>query len=142
MISDGVDHGWHSRGFRTGFQASPEADVAIATAQRTGTNIHSIYAPGNRRIDRGYWRALSGQANMARVSESTGGMSFYLGLHSAVSFRPYLRDLEKALNNQYLLSFEARPGKKAGLQGITLSTDVAGVDFASHDAVWVPAVKP
>lgn len=142
MISDGVDHGWHYRGLRTGYQTSAEADAAIEVAQRTGTNIHTIYAPGNKRIYRGYWRALSGQVNLARVSENTGGMSFYFGMHSAVSFQPYLRDLQKALNNQYLLSFDAKPGKKAGLQPIALSTEVAGVDFASHDAVWVPAAKP
>jgi len=78
---------------------------------------------------------------MARLSDATGGMPFYLGLHSAVSLMPYLSDLQRALNNQYLLSFTANPGKKAGLQRIDLTTEVAGVDFASHDAVWVPAAK-
>ena len=141
MITDGVERGRH-RGRWAGYQTSPYADTAIARATTLGTNIHTIYAPGNNRLYRGYWQTLNGQANMARLSESTGGMSFYLGLHSAVSFEPYLRDLQKALNNQYLLSFDAKPGKKAGLQPIALSTEVAGVDFASHDAVWVPAAKP
>lgn len=141
MITDGADRGRH-HGWRVGYQLSPDADTAIAKAQKTGTNIHTIYAPANNHMYRGYWQALNGQANMARLSESTGGMSFYLGLHSAVSFDPYLRDLQKALNNQYLLSFDAKPAKKAGLQQIALSTEVAGVDIASHNAVWVPAAKP
>lgn len=141
MITDGMDRVRHGS-WRAGYQLSPDADTAIAKAQKTGTNIHTIYAPGNHRMYRGYWQSLNGQANLARLSESTGGMSFYLGLHSAVSFEPYLRDLQKTLNNQYLLSFDAKPAKKAGLQSIALSTEVAGVDFASHNAVWVPAAKP
>jgi hypothetical protein len=68
-------------------------------------------------------------------------MSFYLGLRSAVSFEPYFKDLQRTLNNQYLLSISMTPGKKAGLQRVDISTEVAGVDFASHDAVWVPAAK-
>lgn len=139
MITDGIDrrslnHGWHR-----GYRLSPDMDSATALAQKTGTNIHTIYAPGN--AYRNFWTATNGQNNMAKLSDATGGMSFNPGLHSAVSFGPYLTDLQKAINNQYLLSFSAPTGKKAGLQQIDLSTEVAGVDFAAHDAVWVPAAK-
>jgi hypothetical protein len=79
--------------------------------------------------------------DIARLSDQTGGESFYLGLQYPVSFQPYLNDLQKTLDNQYLVRFAASPGKKAGLQNITLSTEVAGVEFATHDAVWVPAAK-
>jgi hypothetical protein len=40
-----------------------------------------------------------------------------------------------------LLSFSAKPGKKAGLQYVSLNTEVAGVDFAAPDAVWVVAAN-
>ncbi len=141
MVTDGIDRraGYHSMG--RGYRLSPDVDIASSLAQKTGTNIHTIYAPGTGRMYRSFWAATNGQANMARLSEATGGMSFYLGLHSAVSFSPYLADLQKALNNQYLLSFSANPGKKGGLQQIDLSTEVAGVDLSSHDAVWVPAAN-
>jgi hypothetical protein len=141
MVTDGIDRrsGYHGLGH--GSYLSPDVDVASRLAQKTGTNIHTIYTPGVGRMYRSFWSATNGQTNMARLSEATGGMSFYLGLHSAVSFQPYLADLQKALNHQYLLSFDAKPGKKAGLQQINLTTEVAGVDFASHDAVWVPAAK-
>jgi hypothetical protein len=141
MVTDGIDRRSQSRDLRHGYHVSPDVDVASRLAQKTGTNIHTIYTPGVGRIYRNYWPATNGQTNMARLSEATGGMSFYLGLHSAVSFGPYLADLQKALNNQYLLTFDAKPGKKAGLQHVDLTTEVAGVDFASHDAVWVPAAK-
>jgi hypothetical protein len=35
--------------------------------------------------------------------------------------------------------FQAIPGKKEGLQRVRISTEVANVDFASADNVWVPA---
>jgi hypothetical protein len=141
MITDGIDRRPHAHGMRRGYYLSPDMEVASSVAQKTGTNIHTIYTPGVGRLYQTFWAATNGQTSLARLSESTGGMSFYLGLHSAVSFEPYLADLQRALNNQYLLSFSAKAGKKSGLQQIRLSTQVAGVDFASHDAVWVPAAK-
>jgi hypothetical protein len=39
------------------------------------------------------------------------------------------------------LGFLAKPKKKAGLQGVQISTEVAGVDFAAADSAWVPAAK-
>jgi hypothetical protein len=39
-----------------------------------------------------------------------------------VSFRAYLDDLQKVLDNRYLLSFSAKPSTKAGLQYVRLST--------------------
>ena len=125
-----------------GYWLNPDADAASAMAQKyCGTNIHSIYTPGNGRMYRSLWAATNGQSNLTRLSDATGVMSFYMGLHSAASFEPYFKDLQRTLDNQYLLSFSMTPGKKAGLQRVDISTEVAGVDFASHDAVWVPAAK-
>jgi hypothetical protein len=54
-----------------------------------------------------------------------------------VSFRPYLESLQRSFDNRYLLEFNAVPGKKAGLQTVTLATEVAGVELDSADSVWV-----
>jgi len=78
---------------------------------------------------------------IAKLADVTGGESFFLGLQSPVSFKPYLDDLQKVLDNRYWLSFSAKPGSKAGLQYVKLSTEVAGVEFSAPDAVWVPAAK-
>jgi hypothetical protein len=78
---------------------------------------------------------------IAKLSDITGGESFFLGLQSPVGFKPYLDDLQKVLDNRYWLSFSAKPGTKPGLQYVTLSTEVAGVEFSAPDAVWVPAAK-
>jgi hypothetical protein len=141
MITDGIDRARHHMGWHRGLHFNPDTDTASAVAQRTGTMIHTIYAPGASLSHRNYWLATNGQMNMAALSDRTGGDSYYLGLHSAVSFKPYLDALQKTLDNQFLLSFSVTPSKKAGLQTVNLSTQVAGVQLATHDAVWVPAAK-
>jgi hypothetical protein len=141
MVTDGIDR-VHSRiGFRRGFYLNPVVDTASAVAQRTGTMIHTIYYPGVGHHHRNYWEATNGQLDLARLSDSTGGESYYLGLQSPVSFVPYLNSLQMAIDNQYLVSFWAKPAKKPGLQYVALSTEVAGVELSTHDAVWVPAVN-
>lgn len=140
MVTDGIDRargGPRWRGLSNNF----DVDSASAVAMRTGAIIHTIYAPGSGRLHRNYWEATNGQMNMARLSDITGGESFYLALQSPVSFKPYLDDLQKVLDNRYWLSFSAKPGAKPGLQYVTLSTEVAGVEFSAPDAVWVPAAK-
>jgi hypothetical protein len=141
MITDGIDRAGRNFGLRRGLTPNSDIDSASAVAQRTGTMIHTIYAPGVGRAHRNYWEATSGQMDMARLSDQTGGESFYLGLQDPVSFSPYLDQLQKILDNQYLLSFSAVPEKKPGLQRVKLSTPIAGVELNSHDAVWVPASR-
>ena len=71
----------------------------------------------------------------------SGAYTFFLGLQNAVSFQPYLDQLKNILDNQYLLTISAKPGKKAGLQYFDLSTAVAGVELDAADAAWMPAAK-
>lgn len=141
MVTDGIDRTHRHVGFKRGYNVNSLVDSASAVAQRTGTMIHTIYFPGTGRLHRNYWEATNGQLDMAKLSDRTGGESFYLGLQDPVSIAPYLSQLQNTLDNQYLVSFSAQPGKRAGLQNVTLSTEVAGVELSTHDAVWVPAAK-
>ncbi len=137
MITDGIDRfRVRSPGFRT-LNITPDLNLASDLAQRTGTISHTIYAPGVGRFYRNYWEANNGQLAIARLSDETGGESYFLGFQNPVSLAPYLSDLQTVLENQYLLRFEAVPGKRAGLQNIALSTEVAGVDLSSANGVWV-----
>jgi hypothetical protein len=138
MITDGIDRARRHTYSRHGLSTNPDVETASAVAQRTGTIIHTIYTPGAGRWHRNYFTATSGQTDMARLSDRTGGEAFYLGLQSPVSFAPYLGELQRVFDNQYLLSFAATPGKKGGLQNVMLSTEVPGVHLAAHNAVWVP----
>jgi hypothetical protein len=138
IVTDGVDRA--RRGpFRHGLGVNPDVDSASAVAQRTGTTIYALYSPGVGRYHRNYWEALNGQMFISKLAEETGGESFYLGLQRPVSFKPYLDSLQKIFDNQYLLSFTAAPGTKAGRRYIRVNTEIAGVELAVADSVWVPA---
>ena len=118
---------------------SPDVDTASMAAQRLGVIVHTIYTPGVGRAGRNYWELNNGQNQIAKLSEETGGESFFLGTQAPVSFQPYLDRIQTILNSQYFLVFKAKPGKKAEMQRVKLSTEVPDVELVSADNVWVPA---
>jgi hypothetical protein len=139
MITDGIDRfrgGPRHRGFPF---ISPDVDSASAVAQHTGTIIHTIFTRGVGRRASNFWEITNGQNSMAKLSDETGGESFFLETQNSVSFRPYLDSLQVGLGNRYLLEFNAMPGTKSGLQYVKLATEVAGVELDSADSVWVVA---
>ena len=139
MVTDGIDRARRSRPRGQLTAILPDVDRATDVAQRTGTLIHTIYFPGVGHLHRNFWEANNGQIGIARLSGETGAESFYLGTQAPVSFKPYLDQIEKYLDNQYLLTFGAQPGKNEGLQSVSVDTDVTGAELVSADSVWVPA---
>lgn len=156
MVSDGIDR---LRGDRTAAGLPPpstrnvrvaapvatiptisvDADTASNASQRYGVIVHSIYSPGIGRLGRNAWEAQLGQAGVAKITDETGGEYFALGTQNPVSFKPYLDRLQRILNNQYFLVFQAIPGKKEALQRVRISTSLTNVEIAAADNVWVPA---
>lgn len=149
MVSDGIDRlrgatpGRPGRTTAAGPITMPtissDADTASNASQRYGVTVHSIYSPGVGRLSRNAWEAQLGQSGVAKIADETGGEYFALGTQSPVSFKPYLDRLQKIFSNQYFLVFQAVPRKKEGLQRVSISTQVANVDIASANNVWVPA---
>lgn len=137
MVTDGIDRARRSRNALL----NPDVDTAAEVAQRAGIMIHTIYTPGVGHWHRNFWEANNGQNALSKLSDVTGGESFFLSLQNPVSFAPYVDQLSKIFDSQYLLTFSAQPSKKAGLQYVSVSTEAAGVDLNSADAVWVPAAK-
>jgi hypothetical protein len=135
LITDGIDRAGRGRNALM----NPDVDTAADVAQRTGTIVHTVYFPGVGHWARNWWEATAGQNAIAKLSDITGGESFFLGRQNPVSLAPYLKDLQKILDNQYLLTFSIKPEKKAGLQYVSVKTEVAGVDFSAPNAVWVRA---
>lgn len=117
-----------------------KADTASTTAQRYGVIVHGIYATGV-----GTWPerlgAQLGQSGVAKITDESGGEYYSLGTQSLVSFKPYLDRLQKILDNQYYLVFQAIPKKKAGLQRVGISTEAPDFEIAAADSVWVPAAS-
>lgn len=139
MITDGIDRFRRIPPYRGLGFISVDVSTASTVAQRTGTIIHTIFTRGVGRVGNNFWEITNGQNGIAKLSDETGGQSYFLGTQNVVSFRPYLDDLQKTLDNQYLLEFRITPGKKAGAQYVSLNTAVAGVELDSADSVWVKA---
>jgi hypothetical protein len=134
MITDGIDT------FYGGGYPDPYVDTAIQDAQCAGVVVFSIYTAGAGHFTHTYWRIYWGQNYLAQLSEETGGESFYfLGAQAPVSFEPYLNQMDQRLMHQFLLTFLAKPQKKAGTEPVKVSSEIRGVDFFHQDKVCVPA---
>ena len=135
MASDGID-----RYYDSGDLQDPYLDAAIDDAGRAGIIVFAVYTPGAGHFGHSYWQSHWGQIYLSRVAEETGGESYYIGFTGGpVAFDPYLEDMEKHLNNQYLLTFNAKPQKKNGWQRIKVTTEVPNAELVSAHKVWVPA---
>jgi len=135
MVSDGIDHYYGA-----GDLQDPYLADAIAEAQRAGIIVSAIYTPGIGHFGHSYWQTYWGQLYLADLADKTGGEAYYIGMTGPpVAFAPYLDDLAQRLNHQFLLTFLAKPPKKAGLQRIRIRTEVPHVDLIAPEEVYVPA---
>ena len=132
MITSGID-------FYAPGSVDPYLDQAIEKMQRAGILVYSIYTPGTGHAGHSFWRANWGQNNLSRISDETGAESYDLGVVAAPSFKPYFDDISKRLGHQYLLTFLAKPEKKAGMQSVKLRTEVPDAELVGASRVYVPA---
>jgi hypothetical protein len=135
MISDGIDL------YDGEDLQDPYVSHAIEQAQRAGIVVFAIYNPGAGHYARSYWRSYWGQLFLSQVADETGGDSYYIGFNGpAVSFVPYLDQMQHRLNNQYLLTFTAKPQKKSGMQPVRLTTELPNTELVGADHVYVPEI--
>jgi len=132
MISNGIDP-------LGGGPSNPYLDSAIEQAQRDRVLIYTIYATGVGHLGHSFWRFNWGQNNLSRLADETGGEAYFQGFGTPIAFAPYLEDFTNKLDHQYLLTFLAKTGKKAGFQGVKLQTEVPNADLVVPDRVYVPA---
>ena len=62
-----------------------------------------------------------------------------LGFGPLVSFAPYLAELSEHLSHQYVVTFLAKPGNKAGFQSVRLTTEVPNAEIVGANRVYVSA---
>jgi hypothetical protein len=135
MASDGIDRYYGSNDL-----LDPYLDAAIDDARKAGIIVSAIYTPGVGHFGHSYWQTYWGQLYLSKLAEKTGGEAYYVGFTGApVSFAPYLDDVTHRLNNQYFLTFLAKPPKKAGFQRIRIRTEVPKVDLVAPEEVYVQA---
>jgi hypothetical protein len=134
MISSGVE------ALGGGFTPdNPYVNAGIASAQKAGVIVYTIYSPSVGHAGHSFWRQTWGQNFLSQLSDETGGESYYLGFGSPVSFEPYLQQILRAQPHQYLLSFAAKPENKSGLQPIRVSIETKDASVAAPDKVFVKA---
>jgi hypothetical protein len=103
LVSDGLDS---SRG-NTALDiiSTPEMERAILKAQRRGVAVYSIWSPTVLTDDTNTTLISLGQSALAKLSEQTGGRSFYTGSIPPVSFIPFLKDLVILFERQFALTY-------------------------------------
>lgn len=151
MVTDGIDRlrGETPQPSRLGPNYGPvyhtmptistDATSASEISQRYNVLVSSVYAIGVGRAARSSWDLQLGLSGLTKIANETGGECFSLGTSQLVSFQPYMERFQKMLNNQYYLVFQASAKKKAGLQRISVQTELSNSEIMAPDNVWVPA---
>jgi hypothetical protein len=88
-----------------------------------------------------------GQNLMFELAQGTGGRSYAEGIHNPLSFRPYLDDIARRLENQYALTFTAPIGRKPSVENMKLKAGGLGIEVTAPEKVFVdrppePAKEP
>ncbi|CAN5213730.1 hypothetical protein BH20ACI1_BH20ACI1_17840 [soil metagenome] len=110
LVSDGLDV---SRGFDSSSPAlSVDLDQAILEAQRKSVAVYSFYNAGELTENGNSILVSNAQGSLNRLSDETGGRAFFQGSLSPVSFDPFFRDLNAALNRQFALTYLSTHLKK------------------------------
>jgi hypothetical protein len=126
LVSDGLDI---SRGVDSSAPTqSLDLQRAVNESQRRGVAIYGFYAPtlaaeANRLL------AGNAQSSLLRLSNETGGIAFFQGLGAAVSFEPFIRELDVALQKQAALTFLSTHLNK-GFHRIEVRSATPGVRVA------------
>jgi hypothetical protein len=134
MISSGIE--------ALGGGLAPEnqyVNKGIADAQRAGVIVFTIYNPSAGHFGHTFWRETIGQNLLSQLADETGGESYIRTFGPPVSLTPFLDEISVKLQHQYLLTFLARPEKKAGLQPVNVSVTADNADVAAPDKVYVKA---
>lgn len=137
LVSDGIDL---FRGVRdTSPMLNQDLQQAIDAAQRRGVNVFTIYARGAARFTRNFFLLSNGQSSLGRLALETGGDAYFQGFDTPLAFTPFLDELSAALRNQYVLTFRAPLGARAGFARLRVSTELAGVELRAPSQVYLPA---
>ncbi len=118
---------------------NPYVNAGIQSAQRAGVVVYTIYDPSVGHFGHSFWRNTWGQNFLSQLSDETGGEFYGIGFGSPVNFQPFLQQIVLQMRNQYLLTFQARPENKSGLQPIRVAVINKDASIAAPDKVFVRA---
>ncbi|MGB6900573.1 MAG: hypothetical protein WBE12_18400, partial [Candidatus Acidiferrum sp.] len=58
-----------------------------------------------------------------------------------VNMKPYFDEIERNLNNQYLLAFAGNGGQKGKFQSVRVATEVPNVQIMTPSQVFLPPAQ-
>lgn len=137
VVSSGIDY-FRGPGFGPFY---PDVDSVIERAERQNINLWSIYYPTVGHRSRSFFLANIGQNNLSKMTQATGGETYFLGTTAPVSFKPFLDEIRMHLGNQYLLTFAGDGGAKGKFAGLKLKTELPEVEFSHADQAFIGASK-
>ncbi len=118
---------------------NPYVSTAIEQAQKNNVQLFTIYANSIFRRGRRYFQIFNAQSNLGRLADETGGDTYFLGIGTPISFKPFLDECLTALKNQYILKVSVPRKQNDSWANLEVTTNVAGVEFDHAANVWVPA---
>jgi hypothetical protein len=123
LVSDGLDI---SRGVDSSAPTqSVDLQRAVNESQRRGVAIYGFYSPSVVASTNPSLIA-NAQSSLLRLSNETGGHAFFQGTGVPVSFDPFLRELDVALEKQVALTFLSTHLKK-GFHRLEVKSATPGV---------------
>jgi len=126
LVSDGLDT---SRGIdSSGPTQSLDLQRAITEAQRRGVAIYSFYAPTATTATDGTL-VSNAQSSLQRISDETGGRAFFQGFGPPVSFDPFIKELNSALDRQIALTYLSTHLNK-GFHRVKITSSTSGVEIS------------
>jgi hypothetical protein len=139
FLSSGIDL---FRGYQDTYPGqNPDLEVAIDHLNKSSITVYPIYVTPAAHFSRSLFLVSNGQSSLSWLADHTGGEAFFQGFATPISMKPFLDELGRHLNNQYLVTFSAKPGKKSGYESIRVSTELSGVELTGPTRVFVPAEK-
>jgi len=103
LFSDGLDT---TNGLNlASIMQSSDLDQAILKAQRKSVAVYSFYHPTVLTENSNSILGLGAQGALEKLSDETGGRSFFHGMSAPISFRPFFKDMFMSLNRQFALTY-------------------------------------
>jgi hypothetical protein len=139
FLSSGIDL---YRGYRDSYPGqNPDLQTAIDRMNRSGITVYTVYVSPASHFLRNLFLVSNGQDCLSRLADETGGEAYFQGFGTPISMKPFLEEMLRHLNNQYLVTFAAKAGKKSAYADLRVTTEVSGVDLTGPDQVYVNVEK-
>jgi VWFA-related protein len=126
LISDGLDT---SRGLQSS-TATQSLDLqrAVTESQRRSVAVYGFYAPTQATLG-SITLAANAQSSLQRLADDTGGQAFFQGTGTPVSFDPFIRNLNLALDRQVALTYLSTHLRK-GFHRVEVRSSAPGVELS------------